>query len=564
MMRQLEALARDCGVQTEYVDAFGAVRRASPDALVAVIRALGEDLASPDDAGRVLLDRARRRAARRLPPVIVAWDGRADVDAPGPAELVCEDGGVRPVTGAPLALRDLPIGYHALVAGGERAHVIAAPSRCHEPPAGERTWGVFAPLYALRSARTRVHGGADLTDLAHCIDWVRGLGGSVVGTLPLLAAFPDEPSPYLPVSRRFWNELYLDLSAVPEIDALPEAFVRSAAALDAAGEVDYPGLHAAREPLLRDAARRLWASASPRRDAFERWRAATPLADAYAAFRAGGDEDARRYHLYVQWLCREQLAALAGRGLYLDLPVGVHPRGFDAVREADAFAAGVSVGAPPDPLFAGGQDWTVPALHPERSRRTGHRYFAECVRAHAEFARVLRIDHVMGLFRRFWIPRGFPATEGVYVRMPADELVAVVCVESYRHRCAIVGEDLGTVEPAVRDEMARRGLRRMYVAQLAPDDPVPPGCVASLNTHDTPPFAAACPGADIGDAIARLAASEAWAVLVSLEDLWGETRPQNVPGTGRERPNWRRKMARAIDEAAADPACAALLARARR
>jgi 4-alpha-glucanotransferase len=251
------------------------------------------------------------------------------------------------------------------------------------------------------------------------------------------------------------------------------------------------------------------------------------------------------------------------------LPVGVHPRGFDAVHDAEVFAPGASVGAPPDAMFDGGQDWTIPALHPGRSRAQGHRYYAECVRAHAELASVLRIDHVMGLFRRFWIPEGMSAGDGVYVRLPGDELVAVLSLESHRNRTIIVGEDLGTVEPSVRDDLVLHRMSRMYVSQLAPDDPVPAGCVACVNTHDTPPFAAAWgdrPGAlaALSSEIGKLANSEAWLVLVTLEDLWLETRSQNRPGTTTEHPNWQAKLRVSLDELAAREDLIALLRSAHR
>jgi 4-alpha-glucanotransferase len=317
---------------------------------------------------------------------------------------------------------------------------------------------------------------------------------------------------------------------------------------------------------------------------------------------AAGDPEAyaaaQRHHLYCQWAAQRQMSDLDARararglGLYLDFPLGAHPAGFDVWREREAFARGVHVGAPPDAFFTRGQDWGFPPAHPERSRAQGHRYF----RAALRHAGVLRLDHVMGLHRLFWVPQGAPARDGVYVRFPAPELYAILSLESHRSRTLLVGENLGTVPGAVDAALARRGVRGMYVLQYAasPDpertpEPVPPGAIAGLNTHDTPPFRAFWEARDVDDqldlglvspagaaaararrravrlALARvltrqgllngdpddpravLSAALAWlargpagGVLVNLEDLWLETLPQNVPGTRRERPHWQR------------------------
>jgi 4-alpha-glucanotransferase len=261
----------------------------------------------------------------------------------------------------------------------------------------------------------------------------------------------------------------------------------------------------------------------------------------------------------------------AQAALYMDLPLGTHPDGFDVWRWRDLFAD-VTAGAPPDAFFAGGQDWGFPPLHPQRARASGHAYWAASLRHLMRASGMLRLDHVMGLHRLFWIPRGSPATEGVYVGYPADELYAVLCVESHRHRTEVVGEDLGTVADEVRDEMERRSLRRLYVMPFELDAergtlaPEPPSAVASLNTHDMPPFGAwveprptastlqTALGADDGSpeallpaALVRLAEGPARLVLVSLEDLWLETEPQNRPGTAPS-DNWSRKARHALEE----------------
>jgi 4-alpha-glucanotransferase len=319
--------------------------------------------------------------------------------------------------------------------------------------------------------------------------------------------------------------------------------------------------------------------------------------------------------LYVQWLAHSQMDDLIRRTeedgvhLYLDLPLGVNSDGYDVWRERDSFALEASAGAPPDLFFSKGQDWGFAPLHPRRLRESGYRYVLAFLRFQMHHARLLRIDHVMGLHRLYWIPRGLEARHGTYVNYPADELHAIFNIESHRNRTRLVGENLGTVPPAVNQSMARHALREMYVVQFQerPDPkaalcPPPALSVASLNTHDTPTFAAHWRGDDLVDSVRLgllprkqlpgakknreklksalvkflktqgllktlkprpqeifravlvwLKASESEIVLINLEDLWLEKRPQNVPGTSTERPNWRRKSHLTLEQIFHDP-----------
>ena len=272
--------------------------------------------------------------------------------------------------------------------------------------------------------------------------------------------------------------------------------------------------------------------------------------------------------------------------------------------QRDIFAPDVAVGAPKDAVFTGGQNWGFPPLHPENIRKQGYRYIIDYLRHHLKYADMLRIDHVMGLHRLFWIPRGFDASQGVYVRYRADELYAILAVESHRQRSIIVGEDLGIVPSYVRPAMARHGLHRMYVLYYELADNASKALrhisldtVASLNTHDMSPFAAFWQDADIEERVrlglldekgtrkerktrravknalvaylsskgflrtidagtravlkaclAYLSASRARIVLVNLEDLWLETRSQNVPGIGDKFPSWQRKARYGLEE----------------
>ena len=623
----------------------GAFRTAGREALLAALRALGA-LDEGDDLDEAARRRQAELTARILDPVTVV---RADVDdsvllrAPAEwrdvslqAHLEAEDGSAdrewaAPLTpetwtspsptapgwpardGLPGPLARLPLphpltpGYWTLrVRGAGRSvtsRVIATPGSAWTPSPPRRGWGAFLPLHALRTERSR--GTGDFSDLERLLDWLGGLGAEWLGTLPLFPVFldqPYDPSPYAPVSRRMWSELFIDPARAPELDRSADAcallsnatFRAEAARVREVGDVDYRSSAAlvrrALEPLsstfFADAphAEARLAALGPDRATVER----------YARFRGQRDADAdrsdmgtaTRYHLYAQVLAREQIDQLTRRegtftGLYLDLPLGTHPDGFDRAEDPELYAPATSVGAPPDPFFDQGQNWGFPPMDPHRLRERGHRPWADAFAHLARAARAVRIDHVMGLHRLFWIPADVSATDGVYVRYPAHELHAVLAVESHRAGIEVVGEDLGTVPDEVRAALDAGSVRRMYVVPFhlerdwtdpAPADgpppplePVPPGAVASLGTHDMAPFAAWWSErvrARTGDAtppspeqledvrqrlLDALAESPARMVLIDLEDLWLEHRPQNVPGTASDA-NWRRKAARSLDE----------------
>lgn len=415
-----------------------------------------------------------------------------------------------------------------------------------------------------------------------------------------------------------------DCAAARRLLESPE-FLRELETLRAAPLVDYPRLMALKRRVLEELASRFFSRPGARLEELEAFVADRPELATYAAFRAVGDrrgepwqcwperlregtlapadydEEDRRYYLWTQWAADRQIRAMAqearrrGPGLYLDMPLGVHGSAYDVWREPDLFAQGVSAGAPPDALFTKGQDWGFPPLRPERLRERGYDHLIDCLRHHLEHAGVLRLDHVMQLHRLFWIPQGMEATAGVYVSYPAEEMYAVLALESHYHEAIIVGENLGTVPPEVNEAMDRHEVLGMYVVQyeLQPGSEAlrepPARSVASLNTHDMPTFEAFLQARDVdelhslgffsaeeakrererrreirrrlaeavgsaeGEAILRrcleeLAASPARVVLVNLEDLWHETEPQNVPGTHEERPNWRCKARYSFEE----------------
>jgi 4-alpha-glucanotransferase len=678
--RELAALADAHGVQRSYVGLDEERHRASREGLIAVLRALGAPIASAADAAASAALRAHRTEAwsRGIEPVHVAWNGRPrTVELRLPAAAAAEralvevtlEGESTAATRIEIALRRaptleaesvegerrvvkaielphaapdapaLPPGRHRLAVevGGRRlaSLLLSAPRRAPAPVESSRGWGVFLPLYALRSRRD--WGVGSLTELGELADWTARSGGRLVGTLPLLAGFLDRPlsyAPYAPVSRRFWNEVFVDVEAVPDLADSPAARAMLAsgelraelAALRRRRRVDYARVQALKRRVLGELARGVEAAGGQRARAWRGFLRERPEVHDYARFRAvteargatwpswpqrlregrllasDADPGAERYHRYAQWIAHEQMDALgrrlrgAGAALYLDLPIGVHPDGYDVFRERALHVRGLSVGAPPDPFFSGGQDWGFPPLHPELTRADGHRHFAEVLRHNLGPAGILRIDHVMGLHRLYLVPDGLGAREGVYVRYPHEELYAVLLLEAHRAGSAIVGEDLGTVPAAVRAAMDRHGLRRMYVGQFdvdpkqSPPVSAPPrASLASLNTHDTPTFAGFWEARDVLDrerlglldasgaraerrardaqrkALVRylqrmgllgrtsrthdvlvawlrlLRASEAGDVLVSLEDAWLEPEPQNRPGTTDERPNWQRR-----------------------
>ena len=709
--RALQHLARLHGVQTGFRGTDGKRHVADDEVLVDVLGALGAPLTRRRDAPEALRAAHEELRRRIIEPVVahrVGGSVTAAVSLPADVDpnsvwlsLVHEDGhterrrlatpasrrvvarapavGARPEAGGDseptrlygfrLRRAGLSAGYHRLVVEGPgidaAALVISAPVRL---PAVRRQWGLGIPLYALR---TRTDWGVgSYRDLASFASWAGDKGAGLVGTLPLFATFLDgpgaDPSPYLPASRLAWNDLYVDVDSLPELDLLP----------DLRSELRGPELRdqlfrLRRSPIAHPAAtlalkRRfieplaqalvgLDARRSHRRAAWDRWITAHPEAVAYARFRSARErlgpswrqwpaheiaalrrpvsgaepwarivagDAAAAYHLYAQWVSDVQLGAAAdGPGgpasLYLDLPVGVHPDGFDPFMAPAAFVDGLTAGAPPDGFFARGQTWGFPPLHPEGDRAQGYRYLIAVLRTAMRHAAAVRVDHVMGLHRMYVVPPGGDAANGVYLGYRADELHALLVLEAHRSGTIVAGEDLGTVPTAVERAMARDRMLSSHVLQFESTarDPLPPAprrSVASLATHDLPTFAGYWQGRDIGDrrrhdlctpeaaddardereqwrssvlgalptrglavlpqdgaaveerralrgCLGHLAAGQAEVVMVDLEDLWLEREPQNRPGTGAEAGNFRRRAARTLEDVVADAEIAVLL-----
>ena len=592
-LQQLQKIARARGIQTSYINAAGKEVFASRSTLEAILDALGGC-----NAGLQTGPCTGRSGDRRYKPgeVLVCWDAKPKaVSLKGATQLHLESGEAVPVKNG--ILPRCPFGYHKLQHKEGESLVISAPSKSYSDPEVGRAWGVFAPMYSLRGSE---EGFAAWRDL---VDRVQPLGARVVATLPLLASFPNEPSPYSPASRLFWNEFYVNAGIPAEKGAL----------------VDYDKIARAKRAKLERDALSFKATLNAQLDDYAAFRAATekhgswhtwPERMRHGDLRAGDfDERTKDYYAYAQTRAQEQMDALLGhcesRGVkfYLDLPLGVHPDGYDVWRERDSFALDMSAGSPPDPFFTKGQDWGFAPLNPHALRQTHYRYLLDFLRFQMRHTGLLRIDHVMWLHRLYWIPKGRPASEGAYVRYPAEELYAILSLESHRHKTMLVGENLGTVPPEVNARMARHHLRETYVLQyeVGPKPkirPPPQRSVASLNTHDMPTFEAFLRGLDIDDrfdlglikksdlagehrqrrkivaalqkalksksdalesALKFLGRSDAEIVLINIEDLWRETLPQNVPSTSSERPNWRRKLRYSIKEITANPEVRRLL-----
>jgi len=679
-IQQLYRLARLYNVETEFIDMYGRVQQASTEALIAALNILGASIENIDDVTSAIRERRLELCKRFIEPVVIARQGKqsttkislpADSETPPlQCQLILENGestewitpveqsantqsisieGTRYSRGQLSLPSDLPLGYHRLIiefhGHTHETLVIASPGKACTSIQGRRGqghWGIFIPLYSLHSERS--WGAGDLNDLDRLTAWISNLGGKIVATLPLLPAFldkPFEPCPYVPISRLFWNEFYLDIEQIPELEICPEAqelmnsaaFVKQVNRLRRLPLVDYRRQMALKRRVLEKLSQCFFSS-TVNTGGFRDFVKNNALAEDYAGFRAVSDrhrtpwhvwpknireghisprhfdEDKMHYHLYTQWQASRQIRSTtqkmqdAGAILYLDFPLGVHPSGYDTWRFRDTFAMEISTGAPPDTFFTLGQNWGSPPLHPERLRQQRYQYYIASIRHHLKHSNLLRIDHVMGLHRLFWIPKGMEARQGVYIRYPSEELYAILSLESVRHKAVIAGEDLGTVPPQVRPAMSRHGIYRTYVVQYDLHScrnggslDIPRNSVASINNHDMPAFAAywrgddirmrqemgllddggvnheywmrgeikkalldflhrmGCDGLNIDDVEAALGATHSFIagcpakiVLINLEDLWLETLNQNVPGTRDEFPNWRRKTRYTLEQ----------------
>jgi len=577
-------------------------------------------------------DGSTHRAAQRE-----NWDAPVDVD------------GV--LTGrATFALPGtVPLGWHTLLADNAgtvaRCPLVVTPRRLRttEALAGRRNWGLTAQLYSVRSSRS--WGIGDFADLANLATMSGQDGAGFLLVNPLHAAEPRPPvedSPYLPTTRRFFNPLYLRVEEIPEYGYLGPA---GRAEVERLANEQHPANHstglldrnssygaklAALELVFavpRDPARTLSFEEFSREqgkglDDFALWCALaeklTPEAPQWAAEASTPDTDYCReqrsllagrieFHRWLQWLCDQQLEAAqrsARRsgmeiGVIHDLAVGVKPGGADAWTLAGVLARNVTVGAPPDMFNQQGQNWTQPPWHPVRLAESGYAAYRDMLRTVLRHAGGIRVDHILGLFRLWWIPEGAGPGEGTYVYYDHEALIGILALEAQRAGAIVIGEDLGVFEPWVRDYLAERGIFGTSILWFEhdADGPIPPEryrqqCLTSVNTHDLPPTAGYLAGEHVTlreslgllrrpvDEERAEAVAEQQAVLgmlrergllpepghenvqgtvealyafttltpssllgVALVDAVGETRTQNQPGTSTEYPNWRIPLA---------------------
>jgi 4-alpha-glucanotransferase len=566
---------------------------------------------------------------------------------------------------------NLPCGYHRLTVdpGAAAMTLIIVPERCWLPPGateGRRMWGIAIQLYLLCSAAN--WGLGDFSDLRALVDLAVAHGADVIGLNPLHAMFSDDPehaSPYAPASRLLLNILNIDVTAVPELRHSPrtQALIGSTEFQERLEEcrsqhlVDYAGVIqlklSALEPLFetcRDAPdparwqafeafrrrrgevlarnclfqglREHFAHQIPAVADWHDWTEEYRNPDSPAVARFAEEYRERLDFLtWLQWIADEQLGAAAAAarkggmevGLYRDLAVGAERAGAETWADAAAVVSGAQVGCPPDIYNPSGQNWGLPPFHPRALRKEGYRSFIELLRANMRHAGGLRIDHVMGLQHLYWIPTGQPASAGAYVQYPTEDLVGILALESQRHRCLVVGEDLGTVPEGFRERMAAANILSYRVlffeqdietGEFLPPEAYPELSLSVVGSHDLPTLRGWWEGGDIDlkehlglypdpaeagrqretrkrdqgqlvsalqregllaavsapeipilsrAAHAYLARTPSVLAMAQIDDLTDEAEPVNVPTTSDQHANWRRRLSMTLDALAERP-----------
>ncbi|WP_375381310.1 4-alpha-glucanotransferase [uncultured Sphingomonas sp.] len=648
-MTALHDLARAAGLQVDWQDALGKRQRVGDDTLVAILAALGY----PADEDRAIAD-SRRRADDHGRGGFLS----ADVDTPvalpdgwAEATLVLEDGTERRVeSGFSVAA----IGYHRLIRGEEDVRLAIAPPRCFrvgDAAGGRRAWAAAAQITSLRDARTTPYG--DLGTLAETVRALGRRGADAVAISPTHALFPADASrysPYAPSSRLFHNILLGDpaLAAMAVASDPGDELIDWSTAIPARLAQLRTAWRGAREPvrdavaLFRergggelerharfDALHAHFFAASDARG-WREWPSEyhDPAGDAVARFAEAHADDVA-FYAFGQWLAAASLDAAQGAarqsgmaiGLVADLAVGMDPGGSHAWSRPDDLLVGLSIGAPPDLLGPDGQSWGITGFAPAALRRTGFDAFIATLRAAIGRAGGIRIDHALGLARLWVVPDGASAKEGAYLTMPMDDLMRIVAIESVKFRAIVIGEDLGTVPPGLRDAMDARAMLGMRVLQFERDGNggfTPPrnyesGTAAMTGTHDLPTIAGWWRGRDIDwtwdlgrtsrapdkahdlatreedkaafwtaavtagvgegiqpdrdepdravdTAMAFVGATPSVLAIVPLEDIAGAIEQPNIPGTIDEHPNWRRRLAEPTEAILDRPAVARRIA----
>jgi glycogen debranching enzyme len=615
-------LAARAGIERDWWEVDGTHHRVSVETQRALLAAMGLTFADEEDLSRSL-------ARLSAPGPLVAGAGE-DIRLLEPAEhrrLIVIEGsadGARALEvppGVAATARLEPGRYRISSEGVQLRDVLVSPGRCYLPEdiaAGRRVFGLASHLYALRHRGSE--GIGDFETLSRFAGLSAGTGGRYAGLNPLHHLFPSDrsrASPYQPSDRHYIDPLYISIAQLLDGLALPET-ARLAAenratfeSLDRLALVDYPAVWAAKSRVLERAFAEF--TGSPGFDAFRR--------EGGEALAAHGRFEARRmgeavtadriaYRAFLQWLAEAQLAEAARHGnLYHDLALGCAFDGGEIDGQPAAFAAGVSIGAPPDPFSASGQVWNLPPFSPLALAGEAMEPMRRVIAANMRHAAALRIDHVLGFARQFWVPEGSEGRDGAYVRFPLDALIAVTALESRKHRCLVVGEDLGTVPDGLREKLAAANIFSYRVLWFEregqgfkPPARYPARALACLASHDLPTFTGWRAGRDIeiahaigqvaaADVPARMAARATEAglldqlaaagendatsastavhrlvaqtpsqiMMVQADDLSGEADPLNVPGTDREWPNWRRRVGVPVEDLGASARARAIL-----
>ena len=619
----LSAQARDLGILTEFFDGQGHRHVTDEIALKIIVDAFPVRIPYRFVEGPVVIrsgraTRTRLSEAVRLP---LRWEISS-----GPKVAARGESDQNIIVWP----QDLPVGSYRLkftdaTSVDEEVPLLVAPARAFGGDF-DRGWLLAVQLYGVRSARN--WGIGDFTDLAALIEFAGELGAEGVGLNPLHALFDDRPtdcSPYAPNSRLFLNALYIDVEQIAEYR--PGPATDDLARLRSGTVVDYAGVAALKWRALRAAFEVFRAERDPARQRdFAHFRIESgTLLQRFACFevlrhrfntpwwewpeewrrldqaacdrlRAGPEANQIEFVEYVQWTADRQLRsckALADRlgmkvGLYLDVAVGVQSDGFDAWNEQAAISRLLAVGAPPDPLNTLGQNWGLAGFNAAGLELRAFKPFRDMLRASMRYAGAIRLDHVLGLKRLYLIPHGFPARKGAYVQMPQEALLAVIAQESVAHDCVVIGEDLGTVPPGFRDDMADWNIWSYKVMMFERDDDgrffgldhYASNALITFNTHDLSTYAGwrsfadlklkrslgIDPGEsdearwralgmldevlrhhgidqhDLYSVVGFLARTPSRLLAVSLEDLLGVIDQPNIPGTVDEHPNWRQRL----------------------
>jgi 4-alpha-glucanotransferase len=628
MDADLAALAEAHGVATWYEDWHRQRRDVAAESVIGVLGLLGVDATSPES---IRAELARTRVLQEPGTIVVRQSSSKPLVRPG--TITTEDGTTLPET---AEIPDtLPLGWHRLRTGDRDVTLVVVPTRLPEPP---DAWGWMLQLYALRSAHS--WGMGDLGDLREFL--ARSHGAGLVLLNPLHAITPTVPvpaSPYSPSSRRFANPLYLRVSDTDEYRRADPALREQVDALRPGpagdGLIDYTAVWEAKRAaleLLRPLAGPVDRDADPGLTDFAvfctlaeihgpNWQTwpeelRRPDSPAVAAVRDG---ERVGFHIWVQQLLHAQLdaaneaARAAGMpvGVVHDLAVGIDPSGADGWLLQDVLAAGVHAGAPPDAFNQLGQDWGLAAWRPDRLIATGYAAYRDMLTRIFRYAGGLRVDHVAGLWRLWWVPPGMGAAEGTYVHYDPEAMLGILALEAHRAGAVVVGEDLGTVLPVMTEGLARMNMLGSAVLWFTrdPDDPdggylpaarYPRNALASISTHDLPTAAGFLVGeqvkvrAELGQLAGDVADEERNAekdrgqllallraeglitaassdedivvamheflartpcrfVTASLYDVLGVLDQPNLPGTTDEYPNWRLPIPTTLEEIAVDP-----------